>query len=111
MADEPQSTETEQADSNPATENQPPASVVTVYDGDGREHFAAPTSKWVVDGLADGTLTEELPAKSPEEVPSGTETGSASHDPEPGPGDGGDGSGDGETEAGGAGRRRRSGTA
>lgn len=107
MADETQSTEPEQASPNPATENQPPASVVTVYDSDGREHFAAPTSKWVVDGLADGTLTEQ----SPEEVPSGAETGSASDDPESGTGDGRDGPGDGTTETGDTGRRRRTGTA
>jgi hypothetical protein len=113
MADETQSTEPEQDDVNPATENQSPASVVTVYDSDGREHFAAPASKWVVDGLADGTLTEQPPAEeqSTEEVPSGTETGSTGDDPKPGTGDGGDGSEDGTADAAGTSRRRRAGQA
>ena len=110
MADETQSTEAEQADSNPATANQPPASVVTVYDTEGREHFAAPTSKWVVDGIEDGTLTEQPPAKT-EEVLDGAEAGSTGDDSEPGTGDGGDGSGDGAAEEGSSSRRRRAGSA
>ncbi len=141
MADEtPQSTEPEQAEMNPATVHQPPASVVTVYDVDGRKHFASPTSPFVVDGLADGTLTEQPPAQSDdgaqvnpdgtsgpdgaggaeqgdgghqrsEEVPGGAEAGSAGDDPEPGTAGGGDGSGDGTSEAASTGRRRRTGTA
>jgi hypothetical protein len=104
MADEPQT------EANPATEYQPPASVITVYDVEGREHFAAPTSKFVADGLADGTLTEQPPAKT-EEVADGTETGSTGDDPKPGNADGGDGSGDGAPGSGGSGRRRRAGQA
>jgi hypothetical protein len=120
MADEPQSTETEQPDINSAVASQPPATVVTVYDSEGREHFAASTSKFVVDGLADGTLTADRPAdddesgdsgQSTEEVPSGAETGSAGHDPKPGTADGTDGPGDGAPEATGTSRRRRTGTA
>jgi hypothetical protein len=122
MADEPQNADTEKT-ANLAIASQPPANVITVYDRDGRAHFAAPTSKFVIDGLADGTLTEEPPAKtgddpsdggqqeSSEEVPGGAEAGSAGHDPEPGSADGGDGSGDGPPEAGGSGRRRRAGQA
>jgi hypothetical protein len=120
MADEaPQSTDTEQPDINPAVASQPPATVVTVYDAEGREHFAASTSKFVVDGLADGTLTADRPAdddesggeQSTEEVTGGAETGSAGDDPKPGTADGTDGPGDGAPEATGTSRRRRTGTA
>jgi hypothetical protein len=118
MADEtPQSTETEQTETNPSTEHQSPTTVVTVYDADGREHFAAPTSKFVLDGLADGTLTEQPPAKtedgqqSTEEVPNGAEARSAGDDPQPGTGERGAGSGDGSAETGDAGTRRRTGKA
>jgi hypothetical protein len=113
MADEPQSTDseqTEQAEANPATAYQPPETVISVYDSDGREHFAAATSKFVVDGLADGTLTEQPPTKT-EEAADGTETGSASDDPQPGSSDGGPGSGDGSPETGSARRGRRAGQA
>jgi hypothetical protein len=126
MADEPQSTEpeqTEQAEPNPAIAYQPAASVISVYDSDGREHFTAATSKFVVDGLADGTLTEQpansqgtpsepqTGSSSTEEVPSGSEAGSASDDPQPGSSDGGPGSGDGSPETGSARRGRRAGQA
>lgn len=140
MADEPQSIDTDQPDINPAIAIQPPATVVTVYDAEGREHFAAASSKFVVDGLADGTLTEQPLVQdedgpqvnsdgtsgpngatgvdqgdggqqNKEEVPSGTEAGSAGHDPKPGTANGGNGSGDGAAEAGTAARRRRGGTA
>lgn len=121
MADEPQSTSTDQTDGREVT-NQPPANVVTVYDDDGREHFASPTSKFVVDGLADGTLTEQPPARtdedaadggeqSTEEVPGGTETGSTGDDPKPGSTDGGDGPEDGTADTASTGRRRRAGQA
>jgi hypothetical protein len=112
MADEPQTEpgQTEQAEANPATEYQPPATVISVYDTDGREHFAAATSKFVVDGLADGTLTEQPPTKT-EEVTDGTETGSTGDDPQPGNADGGPGSGDGTPETGSARRGRRAGQA
>lgn len=123
MADETThtETETEQARENPATAHQPAETVTRVYDAEGREHFASPTSKFVVDGLADGTLTEQPPATTDdapssgeqrtEEVPSGAEAGSAGHDHEPGTGDRGEGSGDGATEAGTTGGRRRAGKA
>jgi hypothetical protein len=111
MADEPQSTETEQPDNDATVAYQPPANVVTVYDSDGREHFAAPSSKFVVDGLADGSLSEKPPAKIEEAPDGGSETGSGGDGPEFGTVDGGDGSGDGSPEAGGSGRRRRTGTA
>jgi len=107
MADEQQGTDTEP---NPATEYQPPASVITVYDSDGRVYFATPTSKFVADGLADGTLTERPTAKT-EEVTDGTDTGSTGDDPKPGTADGGDGSEDGAPGPGGTGRRRRAGQA
>ncbi|WP_410633370.1 hypothetical protein [Amycolatopsis sp. cmx-4-83] len=121
MADETTQTETEieQAGENPATAHQPAETVTRVYDAEGREHFASPTSKFVGDGLADGTLTTEPPARTDEsggeqrteEVPSGAETGSASHDHEPGTGDGTAESGDGPADAGNTGGRRRTGKA
>lgn len=118
MPDETQSTDTQQTE-NPAVANQPPANVVTVYDGDGREHFAAPTSKFVVDGLADGTLTADRPAtddesgdsgQSTEEAPDGSEARSTGNDPKPGS-TGSTGPGDGSAAAGGTGGSRRAGKA
>jgi hypothetical protein len=120
MADEPQNTE--QSETNPAIANQTPPTVVTVYDVDGREHFASPTSKRIVDGLADGTFTTEPPVKtdeapaddgeqSTEEATGGAEAGSAGDDPKSGSTDGNDGSEDGSADTGGTGRRRRAGTA
>jgi len=120
MADEPQSTEPEQTEPNPATEYQPGPSVITVYDSEGREHFAAPTSKKIVDGLADGTFTTEPPTtsepgdgqqQSTEEPTDGAESGSAGDNLEPGSVDGADGSGDGAPEAGSTRGRRRAGQA
>lgn len=124
MADEtPQSAEPDQATENPATDYQAPPTVVTLYDRGGREHHASPTSKFAVDGLADGSLTEQPPTEtdepggdnggeqSAEEGPDGAEAGSAGHDPEPGTADGDTGSGDGSADTGGAGRRRRAGQA
>lgn len=121
MADEQQGIEPEQTE-DPATAYQPPPSVVTVYDVDGREHFAAATAPFVVDGLAAGTLTTEPPQKTgedvaaggaqrTEEVPSGAQTGSAGEDQQPGSANGSDGSEDGAADPAGSGDRRRAGKA
>ncbi|WP_432845979.1 hypothetical protein ACQPXB_35900 [Amycolatopsis sp. CA-161197] len=121
MADEQQGIEPEQTE-DPATAYQPPATVVTVYDRDGREHFAAATSPFVVDGLAAGTLTTDPPRKtdgdaatgggqSTEEVPSGAQTGSAGDDQQPGATNGSDGPDNGAADSTGASDRRRTGKA
>lgn len=105
------------ADENTETDPiayQPPPTVVTLYDRNGRAHHTSPTSKFAVDGLADGSLTEQAPSEGEpgQEVPGGqSDENSSGDDPKPGDSDGGEGSGDGSAESGGSRRRGRVGQA
>lgn len=107
--------ETTEPETTEAQEYQPPPTVVVLYDRDGRERHTSPSSKFAVDGLADGTLTEQPPEAPPaddgektEEAGNGaSEAGSAGDDPQSGNSDGNAGSGDGSADPTGTGGRRR----
>lgn len=102
------------AETEAVQDYQPPPSVVTLYDNDGRAHFTANDSKFAVDGLAHGTLTSEPPSsgeQNTEEVPGGSEPRSAGENQESGSTDGNEGSGDGSADPSGSRRGRRTGSA
>ncbi|MFD8496336.1 hypothetical protein [Amycolatopsis sp. NPDC059657] len=62
----------------------PGPSVAVVYDADGAEHYASRTSKFVVDGLANGTLTTEPPAREEPQEGGDREAGPGGDDQKPG---------------------------